>query len=52
MSNPQKSFDHPGPLEIWNTTFNPPPPPPPLSPLPELKLQKVLKSISFCELKE
>ena len=49
MSNPQKSFDHPGPLEIWNTTPNPPPP---LPPLPELKLQKVLKSISFCELKE
>ena len=49
MSNPQKSFDHPGPLEIWNTTPNPPPP---LPPLPELKLQKVLKSFSFCELKE
>ena len=32
MSNPQKSFDHPGPLEIWNTTPNPPPPlPSPLS---------------------
>ena len=50
MSNPQKSFDHPGPLEIWNTTPNHPSPP--LPPLPELKLQKVLKSISFCELKE
>ena len=48
MSNPQKSFDHPGPLEIWNTTLNPPP----LPRLPELKLQKLLKSISFCELKE
>ena len=51
MSNPQKSFDHPGPLEIWNTTPTSPPPPP-LPPLPELKLQKLLKSTSFCELKE
>jgi len=38
--NPKKSFDHPGHLK----SGVPPP--------PELTLQKFLKSISYCELKE
>ena len=42
--NPPKSFDHPGHSK---SGVLPTPPPP----APELKLQKVLKSISYCELK-
>ena len=41
--NPPKSFDHPGHLKSGV--------PPPLPP-PELRLQKVLKSISYCELEQ